>query len=101
MLYNIWYTKRGNTAFDANVDLNGLESTHVRVSEGHRAESLDEAYADHQADMWPTVRYERWGDLVCNRLGASHATMSVGDVIEEVESGAFYAVAHIGFKKLS
>ena len=87
--------------FQPDVDLSGLETTHVRVSEGHRAESLDEAYADHQADMWTVERYERWGDLVCNRLGASHATMSVGDVIEEVESGNFYAVDHFGFKKLS
>ncbi len=101
MLYNIWYTKRGSNAFDSDVDLSGLESTHVRVSEGHRADDLEQAYNDHQADMWSTERYERWGDLVCNRLGASHAIMSVGDVIEEVESGVFYAVAHIGFKKLS
>ena len=101
-MYNIWYMRKGSGFLPLNsISLDALESTHVRVSEGHRADSLDEAYHDHQADMWEKVRYERWGDMVCNRLGASHATMMVGDVIEDVNDGTFHAVDRYGFKQLT
>lgn len=98
-MYNIWYAKPG-LGFNPNVAVDALEQTHVRVAEQHRAKDLDEVYRDFQADTWNQERYARWGDKVVTQMGAGHATMSVGDVIEEVETGVYYAVDYFGFKEL-
>ena len=84
-----------------SISLDALESTHVRVAEEHRVDSLDEAYYDFQADMWEKARYEIWANYACTKCGASHATMMVGDVIEDLSDGTFHAVDCYGFKQLS
>ena len=101
-MYNIWYMRQGSGFLPMDsISLDALESTHVRVAEGHRAKSLEEAYTDYRADMWDKARYEIWGNYACNKCGASHATMMVGDVIEDLSDGTFHAVDIYGFKQLS
>lgn len=75
-----------------------LSTTHVELRTVDLP-SLDAVYDEQQAHNWGK-------DIpATNRLlgekGLAHTSMSVGDVIEVVDTGEFFAVASVGFTQLA
>lgn len=80
--------------------LNGQKYAHIREFE---AENVDEIYREFQALPWSTV----WLDQNCerdNRLlglkGVHHTSLSVGDVIYDIENDKWYICEMVGWREL-
>jgi hypothetical protein len=82
---------------DQTPPLAQLATTH-RLVRSVDAKDLDAVYEEQQAHHWG----QDWQstNALLARLGLGHTSMSVGDVIEDVDSGKFYAVAPFGFTAL-
>jgi hypothetical protein len=70
-----------------------LRSTHVRLCEVE-TDSLDDAWRQMQGENWSP-----YGDArpLLKRLGLSHTSMSVGDVVQD-EDGIYWECLDIGWR---
>ena len=70
-----------------------LRSSHVRVCEV-QADNLDDAWLQMQAKHWSPNGEAR---PLLERLGLSHTSMSVGDVIQD-EDGTYWECLDLGWR---
>ena len=70
-----------------------LQSSHIQVCEV-RADSLDDAWLQMQAEHWSPNGEAR---PLLERLGLSHTSMSVGDVIRD-EDGIYWECLDLGWR---
>lgn len=61
------------------------------------ANDLEGAYFEMQGEVWSPNGEARG---LIEALGLHHTSMSVGDVLHEIETGKFYEVAMSGFRLL-
>lgn len=61
------------------------------------AEDLEEVYYAMQGEVWSPNGEAR---PLIEGLGLRHTSMSVGDVIHEINTGKFYEVAMAGFREI-
>lgn len=94
-LYKVWYHR--NPTFRQNDDIywKDIPNTHAMVR-FLEAKDLDEVYHEMQGENWSPEGEAR---SLIRMLGLQHTSMSVGDVIEDIESGAFYQVMRVGFEQ--
>ena len=71
-----------------------MQSSHVRLCEVQAA-SLDDAWCQMQAERWSPNGEAR---PLLERLGLSHTSMSVGDVIRD-EDGAYWDCLDMGCRQ--
>ncbi len=88
--YKVWYGKfwegdRKDQATQKYVDLITIE-----------AKNLNDVYVTMQAEVWSPNGEAR--NLICSK-GLNHTSMSVGDIIEDIEEKKFYMVDSFGFKE--
>jgi hypothetical protein len=83
---------------DVSPNIRDLRKTHVELREV-TAENLDHLYSIQQAHNW-AVDYETCNALLASK-GLGHTSMSIGDVALNTETNDYFAVAHIGFRKLA
>ena len=88
--YQILYARRPtfhpSGAFGtASLTLTGMQASHVRLCEVE-ADNLDDAWRQMQAEHWSPNGEAR---PLMERLGLSHTSMSVGDVIRD-KDGAYW-----------
>jgi hypothetical protein len=83
---------------DALPDVAKLAETHVELRTVEAA-SLDAVYNEQQAHNWG----EDWQatNALLDTKGLQHTSMSIGDVIQNVETGEFFVVAFVGFTPLT
>ena len=96
--YQIFYARR--PTFHVSGDFGtprlaviSLGSSHARLSEVE-ADSLDEAWRQMQAEHWSPNGEARH---LLERLGLSHTSMSVGDVIQD-ENGTYWECLDLGWR---
>ena len=70
-----------------------IQSTHVRLCE-IEADNPDDAWRQMQAEHWSPHGEAR---VILERLGLSHTSMSVGDVIRD-EEGAYWECLDLGWR---
>ena len=70
-----------------------LQSSHVRLCD-FQADSLDDAWCQMQAEHWSPNGKAR---PLLERLGLSHTSMSVGDVIRD-EDGTYWECLDLGWR---
>ena len=70
-----------------------MQSTHVRLCEVE-ADGLDDAWRQMQAEYWSP---NGEGRPLLERLGLSHTSMSVGDVIQDDE-GKYWECLDLGWR---
>lgn len=73
-----------------------LADTHTLVRE-FEAKDLEDAFWSSQAEVWSPNAEAR--PLIL-RLGLKHTSMSVGDVVEIVDTGECFVVVSVGFKPI-
>lgn len=113
MLYDIWYTKIGenkarrvgwfgDTAENIPYSADTIKETHVAVmSNAWAGNALDEVanfeylYTDFQADQMNDRRRDDWCQW-CQRIGASHSSMSIGDIIYSKHTNEYWVIASMG-----
>ena len=98
--YQILYARhpsfRASGAFGSpRLTVAALQSSHVRVCEV-RADSLDDAWLQMQAEHWSPSGEAR---PLLERLGLSHTSMSVGDVILD-EDGTYWECLDLGWRRV-
>ncbi len=93
--YRVWYAKDPVFREDQNITWNTVPKTHIAVRE-IEAKGLDEVFYLQQAEVWSPNGEAR--DLI-RSLGLHHTSMSIGDVIEDMDdgNGMFYEVGRVGF----
>ena len=98
--YQIFYAR--TPTFHASGDfgtprlrVTGLQATHTRLCEVE-ADSLDEAWRQMQAENWSPNGEAR---PLLERLGLSHTSMSVGDVIQD-ENGTYWECLDLGWRPI-
>ena len=72
-----------------------LQSTHAPLC-GIEADSLDDAWRQMQGENWSPNGEAR---LLLQRLGLSHTSMSVGDVVQD-EDGIYWECLELGWKRV-
>ena len=72
-----------------------IQSSHVRLCEVE-ADSLDDAWRQMQAEHWSPNGEAR---PLLERLGLSHTSMSVGDVIQD-EDGTYWECLDLGWRAI-
>ena len=98
--YQIFYARcptfRPSGAFGIpRLTVAAMQSGHVRLCEV-QAESLEDAWCQMQAERWSPNGEAR---PLLERLGLSHTSMSVGDVIQD-EDGACWECLDLGWRPL-
>lgn len=73
------------------------DRTHVLLR-AIEAEDLDDVYYQQQAFNW--AKDARATNRLLAEKGLKHSSMSVGDVIEDVMTGQFWAVRNAGFEEI-
>jgi hypothetical protein len=53
-----------------------------------------------QAENWQTGEHYNGMLNLLERKGLTHASMSVGDVIQDLSTGKFYVIAPVGFDEV-
>jgi len=104
--YNIYYRKefigRENREFqekDASYeDIMGRDYIYLASFWAPKDTTLDEIFSIMQGERWSPEGEAR--DLI-RWLGLQHTSMSVGDIIEDAETGCYYEVAGVGFNNLT
>lgn len=118
-MYTIWYTKaetwetqrRSGIAYEFDGDecpytVKALPTTHVALMSNVYGDDLDgmdslnNIYHDYQAENMSDRLLPDWGKWTRDK-GAGHASMSVGDVIQDQKTGECWVVAPVGFVLLS
>lgn len=94
--YRVWYAK--NPTFFTNDKLTKADvaESHVAVCELF-ASCMEAVFSYMQGEIWSPNGEA--GPLIL-RLGLHHTSMSVGDVVENIEANQFYEVVMIGFRML-
>jgi len=77
----------------ARLTVTEMQSTHVRLCEVE-ADGLDDAWRQMQAEHWSPNGEAR---PLLQRLGLSHTSMSVGDVIQD-EDGTYWECLDLGWR---
>jgi hypothetical protein len=113
MLYTIWYTKIGenrgrrigwfgDTAENIPYSVDAINDTHVAVMSNawagdaeNESANFETLFADYQADMMHERRRGDWCQW-CQRRGASHSSMSIGDIIQNTRTNEYWVVASMG-----
>lgn len=72
------------------------ENIYKKVKEVE-ADNLDQVFMKMQGEVWSPEGEAR--ELILS-LGLHHTSMSVGDVIEDLDNDALYVVAPFGFRML-
>lgn len=93
--YRVWYSKNPTFRENPHIAWNTVDKTHIAVREVE-AKDLDEVFYLQQGEIW-SPNGEMRGFI--RFLGLQHTSMSVGDVIEDMDdgNGMFYEVARVGF----
>ena len=96
--YQIFYARRPtfhpSGAFGIpRLTVAAMQSSHVRLCEV-QADSLDDAWSQMQAERWSPNGEAR---PLLERLGLSHTSMSVGDVIRD-EDGTHWECLDLGWR---
>lgn len=98
MRYAVYYAKNPTFTVNQNLNLANLTQTHVKVRE-LVADDLNDVYRIQQGEVWSPNGEER---RLIEKLGLHHTSMSVGDVIAELnETGGelrHWQVAVHGFE---
>jgi hypothetical protein len=79
---------------DPPITIEQLHETHVFVREV-RAPTLEAVFSLMQAERWPP----REARSVIRKLGLTHTSMSVGDVIQD-ENGRFHECLMVGWREI-
>lgn len=74
------------------------DRTHVLLR-AIEAEDLDDVYYQQQAFNW--ARDAKATNALLSSKGLKHTSISVGDVIESVLTGQFWAVRNAGFEEIA
>ena len=98
--YRIYYARRPTfhacgTLGTSRLTVSGLRSSHVRLCEVE-ADSLDDAWRQMQAEHWSPSGEAR---PILERLGLTHTSMSVGDVIRD-EDGTYWECLDLGWSPI-
>ena len=98
--YQIFYARRPtfhpSGAFGTPLlTTTALRSTHARLSE-IEADSLDDAWRQMQGENWSPNGEAR---PLLKRLGLSHTSMSVGDVVQD-EDGIYWECLELGWRRV-
>ena len=98
--YQILYARRptfhaSGEIGTARLTVAEMQSTHVRLCEVE-ADSLDDAWRQMQAEHWSPNGEAR---PLLERLGLSHTSMSVGDVIRD-EDGTYWECLDLGWRPI-
>lgn len=97
--YQIFYARRPTFLLSAfgipRLTVAAMQSSHVRLCE-IQADSLDDAWQRMQAEHWSPHGEAR---PLLERLGLSHTSMSVGDVIQD-EDGTYWECLDLGWRPI-
>jgi hypothetical protein len=98
--YRVWYRKppEHGRMFeeDENMSQKTLLETHVVVTKDKFA-GLEDAFFRMQAEVWsPNGEARGW----IEHLGVGHTSMSVGDVLENCETGEYFQCASVGWSQV-
>jgi hypothetical protein len=74
-----------------------LNRTHAFVT-SIQAEHMEDVFYRMQGEVWSPNGEAR---PLIERLGLHHTSMSVGDVVHDVERNTHHVVANIGFKEMT
>ena len=96
--YQILYARRptfhpSGTFGTPRLTTAAMQSSHVRLC-AVEADSLDDAWRQMQAEHWSPNGEAR---PLLERLGLSHTSMSVGDVVQD-EDGTFWECLDLGWR---
>ena len=97
-IYQIFYARR--PTFQASGSFGTPRLTVISLADSHaplcevEADSLDDAWWQMQAEYWSP---NGEGRPLLERLGLSHASMSVGDVIQDDE-GKYWECLDLGWR---
>jgi hypothetical protein len=115
MNYNVYYLKHKNLGefenlardlmFDfhegsiTSITKQQFNNIYVLVNSFHSDDikSLEEIYNDMQSENWSPLGEKR---SMIKELGLSHTSMSIGDIIEKIETQKFWIVTTFGFKEV-
>jgi hypothetical protein len=92
--YKVWYAKEP-TFRSRNLYWMDLAKTHTPLIE-IEASDLENVYCRMQAENWSPNGESR---EMIKSLGLHHTSMSVGDVVEDLEDGAYHQVMSCGFER--
>ena len=98
--HRIFYARQptfhpGGAFGTARLTIATMQSSHVRLC-GVEADSLDDAWRQMQAEHWSPKGEAR---PLVERLGLSHTSMSVGDVIRD-EHGTYWECLDLGWRPI-
>ena len=96
--YQIFYARRptfcaSGVLGTSRLTIASIQSSHVHLCDVE-ADSLDDAWRQMQAEYWSPNGEAR---PLIERLGLSHTSMSVGDVIRD-EEGAYWECLELGWQ---
>lgn len=97
--YEVWYVKDEffrEAMFGQLKPTGDLEDTHVEVCEVE-AENHEDVFRKMQAEYWSPNGEAR---PLIERLGLSHTSMSVGDVVYDAMNGKAWLVENFGWRQL-
>ena len=92
MLYQVYYKK--DISLDADEAMQNFETNFVPVMRLDE-ENLEDVYFVMQAENWSPNGEAR---QAIEDLGLSHTSMSVGDVVEEIETGRQFIVDSFSYE---
>jgi hypothetical protein len=73
-----------------------LEETHVHLLD-LEASTLDAIFSSMQGEVWSPNGEAR--SLIKGK-GLAHTSMSIGDVVEDIDTGEMFACAFVGWSKM-
>ena len=97
-LFRVWYRQQPHSdgrffQEDENLTTKNITETHVVLTKDE-FKSLDHAFSYMQGEVWnPNGAANGW----VSHLGLNHASMSVGDVLEDCNTGEYFQCASIGW----
>lgn len=96
-MYTVWYAKEPKFYVKKSLTVSNLPDSHVQIPMSIVADDLEDVFWKMQGENWsPDGRY-RW---LIEKLDLYHTSMSVGDVIEDIDADKFYQVDSVGFQEL-